>query len=142
VGLNPEDNRHSTVTRKISLYSVEPVTISYTHVHWFLPEKYFTCKNCLNWDISHYFYFFTKYIALLSLIVEKSSLHISYIYNHCRFVRFCMTFLIYIHVRNGTKNEFWDCATSSLKNALKISTFLNYRTSQINWRIYFFWGEG
>jgi hypothetical protein len=29
--LIPEDNRHSTVTRKIPLFSVEPVTISYTH---------------------------------------------------------------------------------------------------------------
>jgi hypothetical protein len=78
--LIPEDNRHSTVTRKIPLFSVEPVTISYTHywVHWFLPVKYFTCKNCLGWDIFHYFYFFTKYIALLSLIVKKWSLHISY----------------------------------------------------------------
>jgi hypothetical protein len=76
----PEDNRHSTVTRKIPLFSVEPVTISYTHywVYWFLPVKYFTCKNCLDWDIFHYFYFFTKYIALLSLIVKKWSLHISY----------------------------------------------------------------
>jgi hypothetical protein len=39
--LIPEDNRHSTVTRKIPLLSVEPVTISYTHywVHWFLPVK-------------------------------------------------------------------------------------------------------
>jgi hypothetical protein len=37
--LIPEDNRHSTVTRKIPLFSVEPVTIFYTHcwVHWFLP---------------------------------------------------------------------------------------------------------
>ena len=71
--LIPEDNRHSTVTRKIPLFSVEPVTISYTHywVHWFLPVKYFTCKNYLDWDIFRYFYFFTKYIALLSLIVKK-----------------------------------------------------------------------
>jgi hypothetical protein len=61
-------------------FILEPVTISYTHywVHWFLPVKYPTCKNCLNWDIFHYFYFFTKYIALLSLIVKKWSLHISY----------------------------------------------------------------
>jgi hypothetical protein len=29
--LIPEDNRHSTVTRKIPLFSIEPVTISYTH---------------------------------------------------------------------------------------------------------------
>ena len=29
--LIPEDNRHSTVTRKIPLFSVEPVTISDTH---------------------------------------------------------------------------------------------------------------
>jgi hypothetical protein len=67
--LIPEDNRHSTVTRKIPLFSVEPVTISYTHywVHWFLPVKYFTCKNYLDWDIFRYFYFFTKYIELLSL---------------------------------------------------------------------------
>ena len=27
----------------------------------------------------------------------------------------------------------------NLKNARKISTFLNYRTSEINWRILFFW---
>jgi hypothetical protein len=39
---------------------------------------YFTCKNCLDWDIFQYFYFLTKYIALLSLIVKKWSLHISY----------------------------------------------------------------
>jgi hypothetical protein len=72
--LIPEDNRHSTVTRKIPLFCVEPVTISYTHywVHCFLPVNYFTCKNYLDWDIFHYFYFFTKYIALLSLIVNKS----------------------------------------------------------------------
>ena len=75
-----EDNRHSTVTRKITLFSVEPVTISYTHywVQWCLPVKYFSCKNCLDWDIFHYLYFSTKYIALLSLIVEKWSLHISH----------------------------------------------------------------
>jgi hypothetical protein len=49
--LIPEDSRHSTVIRKIPLFSVEPVTISYTHywVRWFLPVKYFTCKNCLHW---------------------------------------------------------------------------------------------
>ena len=78
--LIPEDNRHLTVTRKISLFSVESVTCSYTHywVHWFLLVKYFTCKNYLDWDIFRYFYFFTKYIALLSLIVKKWSLHISY----------------------------------------------------------------
>jgi hypothetical protein len=29
--LIPEDNRHSTVTGKIPLFSVELVTISYTH---------------------------------------------------------------------------------------------------------------
>ena len=74
------DNRHPTVTRKIPLFSVEPVTISYTHywVHWFLPVKYFPCKNCLDWDIFHYFYLFTNNIALLSLIVIKWSLHIPY----------------------------------------------------------------
>ena len=78
--LIPQDNRQSTVTRKIPLFSVEPITISYMHywVHWFLPVKYFTWKNCLDWDIFHYFYFFTKYIALLSLIVKKWNLHISY----------------------------------------------------------------
>ena len=78
--LIPEDNRHSTVTRKIPLFSVEPFTISYTHcwVHWFLPVKYFTCKNYLDWDIFRYFYFFTKYIALLSLIVNKNEV---FIYN-------------------------------------------------------------
>ena len=78
--LIPENNRHSTVTRKIPLFSVEPVTISYTHywVHWFLPVKYFTCKNCWDWEIFHYFYFFTKYIAFLSLIVKTWCLHISY----------------------------------------------------------------
>jgi hypothetical protein len=78
--LIPEDNRHSTVTRKIPLFSVEPVTISYTHywVHWFLPVKYFICKNYLDWDIFRYFYFFTKYIALLSLIVNKNEV---FIYN-------------------------------------------------------------
>ena len=78
--LIPEYNRHSTATRKIPLFSVEHVTISYIHywVHWFLPVKYFTCKNCLEWDIFHYFYFFTKHIALLSLIVKKWSLHILY----------------------------------------------------------------
>ena len=78
--LIPEDNRHLTVTRKISLFSVESVTISYTHywVHWFLLVKYFTCKNYLDWDIFRYFYFFTKYIALLSLIVNKNEV---FIYN-------------------------------------------------------------
>jgi hypothetical protein len=78
--LIPEDNRHSTVTRKIPLFSVEPVTISYTHfwVHWFLPVKYFTCKNYLDCDIFRYFYFFTKYIALLSLIVNTNEV---FIYN-------------------------------------------------------------
>ena len=78
--LIPEDNRHSTVTWKIPLFSVKPVTISYTHywVHWFLFVKYFTCKNYLEWDIFRYFYFFTKYIALLSLIVNKNEV---FIYN-------------------------------------------------------------
>jgi hypothetical protein len=78
--LIPEDNRHLTVTRKIPLFSVEPVTISYTHywVYWFLPVKCFTCKNYLDWDIFRYFYFFTKYIALLSLIVNNNEV---FIYN-------------------------------------------------------------
>ena len=30
----------------------------------------------------------------------------------------------------------------TLKNARKISAFLNDRTSEINWRIIFFWGGG
>jgi hypothetical protein len=73
--LIPEDNRHSTVTRKIPLFSVEPVTISYTHywVHWFLPVK-------ITWTGTFFviFIFFTKYIALLSLIVNKNEV---FIYN-------------------------------------------------------------
>ena len=73
--LIPEDNRHSTVTRKIPLFSVEPVTISYAHywVHWFLPVNYLL-------ELGHFslFFLFTKYIALLSLIVKKWNLHISY----------------------------------------------------------------
>jgi hypothetical protein len=62
------------------LFSVEPVTISYTHYwfHWFLPVKYYTCKNYLDWDIFRYLYFFSKYIALLSLIVNKNEV---FIYN-------------------------------------------------------------
>jgi hypothetical protein len=58
------------------LFSVEPVTISYYWIHWFVPVKYFTCKNYLDWDIFRYFYFFTKYIALLSLIVNKNEVFI------------------------------------------------------------------
>jgi hypothetical protein len=75
----------------------------------------FTCKNCLDWDIFHYFYFFTKYIHCSTSVFNSEKMKSSYIYHiiwriyHCCFVRFCMTFLIYIHVRNGTKNEFWDC---------------------------------
>ena len=136
--LIPEDNRHSTVTRKIPLFSVEPVTFSYTHywVHWFLPVKYFTCKNYLDWVIFRYFYFFTKYIALLSLIVNKNevSIYILRIY-HCHFVRFCMTFWIYIHIRK--RNEKWIlrlCIFLIKINARKISTFLYYRSSETNWR--------
>ena len=77
--LIPEDNRHSTVTRKIPLFS-EPATISYTHywVHWFLPVKYYICKNYLDWDIFRYFYFFTKYKELLSLLVNTNEV---FIYN-------------------------------------------------------------
>jgi hypothetical protein len=58
--------------------------------------------------MTHYFYFFTKYIALLSLIVKKWCLHIYHIIwriYHCHFVRFCMTFLIYIHVRNDPRPQ-------------------------------------
>jgi hypothetical protein len=133
--LIPEDNRHSTVTRKIPLFSVEPVTISYTHywVHWFLPVKYFICKNYLDWDIFRYFYFFTKYIALLSLIVNKNEVFIYNKKNVLSFVWFCMTFWIYIHVRKW--NEKWIlrlCNFLIKKNVRKISTFLYYRTSETN----------
>ena len=47
-------------------------------LHALLSSLIFTCKNCLECDIFHYFNFFTKYIALLFLIVKKWSLHISY----------------------------------------------------------------
>ena len=68
--LIPEDNRHSTVTRKIPLFS--------DLLHALLSSLIFTCKNYLHWDIFSYFYFFAKYIALLSLISEqKWSLHIN-----------------------------------------------------------------
>jgi hypothetical protein len=114
--LIPEYNRHSTVTRNIPLFSVEPVTISYTHycVHWFLPVKYFTCINYLDWDIFRYFYFFTKYIALLSLLVNKNEV---FIYNMKNIsFSFCSIlydiYNLYTCLENGTKNEFWDCATS------------------------------
>ena len=78
-----EDNRHSTVTWKIPLLSVEPVAISYTHywVHWFLPVKYYTSKNYLDWAIFRYFDFITKYIALLTLIVNKNDVFIYYMKN-------------------------------------------------------------
>ena len=72
--LIPEDNKHSTVTRKIPLFS----RTGHHLLHALLSSLIFTCKHCLDWDIFHYFYFFTKYIALLSLIVKKWSLHISY----------------------------------------------------------------
>jgi hypothetical protein len=39
--LIPEDNRYSTVTRKIPLFSVEPVTIS---LHALLSSLIFTCQ--------------------------------------------------------------------------------------------------
>jgi hypothetical protein len=95
--LIPGDNRHSTVTRKIRLFYIEPVTISYIYtyywVHWFLPVKYFTCKNYLDWDIFRYFYFFTKYIALLSLIVNKNE--------HCHFVSYF--FLTNLQLNIGKK---------------------------------------
>jgi hypothetical protein len=75
--LIPEDNRHSTVTQKIPLFSIEPVAISYTHywVHWFLLVNYFISKNCLDWDIFHYFYFFTIYIVLLFYRLIPSVFH-------------------------------------------------------------------
>ena len=47
-------------------------------LHALLSSLIFTCKNCLDWDILRYFYFFTKYIALLSLIVNKNEV---FIYN-------------------------------------------------------------
>jgi hypothetical protein len=77
--LIPEDNRHSTVTRKIPFFSVEPSPspTRTIEVHWFLSVKYFTCKNYLDWDIFRYFYFFTKYIALLSLIKDEVLLTVS-----------------------------------------------------------------
>ena len=71
----------------------------------------------------------------------KSSYIIRRIY-HCHFVRFCMTFWIYIHVRKG--NEKWILRLYNFlikNNARKISTFLYYRTSETNWRVDgFFWG--
>jgi hypothetical protein len=91
-----------------------------------LSSLIFTCKNYLDWDIFRYFYFFTKDIALLSLIVNKNEV---FIYNiiwriyHCRFVWFCMTFWIYIHVRK--RNKKW---------ILRLCNF--------NWRVDFFWGGG
>jgi hypothetical protein len=101
--LIPEDNRHSTVTWKIPLFSVEPVTISYTHywVRWVLPLKItwtgiFFVIFIVSLNISHFcLYQWTKI---------KSSYIIWRIY-HCHFVRFCMTFWIYIHVRK--RNEKW-----------------------------------
>ena len=104
-----EDNRHSTVTRKIPLFSVEPITIPYTHywVHWFLPVKYFTCKNNLDWDNFRYFNFFTKYIALLSLIVNKNEvfMYIWRIY-HFHFVRFCDILNLYTCKKTDRKMNF------------------------------------
>ena len=63
--LIPEDNRHSTVTRKIPLFS--------DLLHALLSSLIFTCKNYLDWDIFHYFYFFTKYIALLSTKLKNKN---------------------------------------------------------------------
>ena len=40
-------------------------------LHALLSSLIVTCKNCLDWDIFQYFYFFTKYIALLSLVVKN-----------------------------------------------------------------------
>jgi hypothetical protein len=107
--LIPEDNRYSTVIRKIPLFSVEPVTISYTHywVHWFLPVKYVSCTNCLDWDIFHYFNLFTKYIALLSLIVKKWSLHISYDMKNISLSFFSILYDIFHWYTGKKRNEIW-----------------------------------
>ena len=103
--LIPEDNRHSTVTRKIPLFSVEPVTISYTHywVHWFL-----SVKNAWTGTFFIIFIVFTKYIALLSLIVIKWNLHISYNMKNIplSFCSILYAFFIYIHVHKK-RNEKW-----------------------------------
>ena len=111
-------------------------------LHTLLSSLIFTCKNCLDWDICHYFYFFTKYIALLSLIVKKWSLHISYNMKNIS-LSFCSIlydiFNLYICKK---RNEKWVLILWNflIKNARNISTFLNYRTSEINWRIDFFFG--
>ena len=47
-------------------------------LHALLSSLIFTCNNYLDWDIFCYFYYFTKYIALLSLIVNKNEV---FIYN-------------------------------------------------------------
>ena len=117
--LIPEDNRHSTVTRKIPLFS--------DLLHALLSSLIFTCKNYLHWDIFSYFYFFAKYIALLSLIVNKNEVFILIwrIY-HCHFVRFCMTFWIYIHVRKWNENWILSlCSYLIKKNARKIYIFIS-----------------
>ena len=83
-------------------------------LHALLSSLIFTCKNCLDWDIFHYFYFFTKYIVLLSLIVKKWSLHISYNMKTIS-LSFCSIqydiFNLYT-CKKRKNNEFWDCATS------------------------------
>ena len=64
---------------------------------------------------------------------------------HCHFVRFCMTFWIYIHVHVRKRNEKWIlrlCNFLIKKNARKISTFLYYRTSETNCRVDFLGGVG
>ena len=102
--LRPEDNIHSTVTRKIPLFSVEPVTISYTHywVHWFLPVK-------IAWIGTFFiiFYFFTKYIALLSLIVKNWSLHILYNMKNISLSFYSILYDIFNLYTCKKRNEKW-----------------------------------
>ena len=73
-------------------------------------------KNYLDWDIFRYLYFFTKYIALLSLIVNKNEIFIYNMKNislsFCSILYDILTFWIYIHARKRNGGRTWHWALS------------------------------
>ena len=80
----------------------------------------------------------------MSLIVKKWSLHISYNMKNIS-LSFCsILYDIFNLFICKKRNEKWVLILWNflIKNARNISTFLNYRTSEINWRLYFFFGRG
>jgi hypothetical protein len=96
----------------------------------------FTWKNCLHWDIFHYFYFFTKYIALLSLIVNKNEV---FIYNMMNIsLSFCS--ILYDILNLYMRLDFTWLYATWLDTTLTLHDFMRLDFTRLNFtRLYVTW---